>query len=494
MEKRLEHLTDQIIHILLKRLGEKRAESASPIRCQVNGMLPGTYTISSIRISPAEILLQELVSTKIRGTIVYRSWTFRKEEKKWYVAGLEKLGKPIFYRAIGPDLSDLIRRADTVSSVEASEGVYLADIAERAAKNLSVEIPSDYEIRRNGLFPKSVRFITKHSALVAALLVAAGITTILGLYSMKIGSIESEMNRSVKAYTANIDDQMRSFLNSTEDDIHLLIEGIEANRKNFDFDKRNAYLNVKRLSEELTRYTPLRKEAYTLIAENILQSSTYSEIMYEMSRMPTEEYQARIFLATNRHSVIPLASYDAAIPEMIYPVRVEQEENDGRGFRITDGFMDRRENPLGTGGASPHFAIDIINVSNIAYVSHAGEIIREGNPPGEVVAVAPGIISETGWDDGYGWYVEIDHGTSNRIEDIYPEAASWSSYYAHLQDEVTLRPGEAVEADQLLGHIGNSGRSTGPHLHFEVRIFHKDGIYFSSRGRFDKINPYPKTD
>ncbi len=491
MEERLENLTKQIIHTLLDRLGTDRAETTAPVKCQVNGLLPGTYTISTVRMHPGEILLQELVSTKTRGNIVFRSWTFRKENK-WYVAGMEKLGKPLFYRNIGPDLSDLIRRIDTVSAVEASEGFYLAETAERAARNLGVEIPSDYELRRNGIFPNSVRFLTRHSAVVTASIVAVGILSILGLYTIKIGSIQQEMDRSVEAYTANIDDQVQTFLDDTEGEILSLIRDMEKNRKNFEFDRKNAYLNVQRLAEELTRYTPSRKQAYLLIADTILQSTTYSEIMYEMSRLPTEEYQARIFLATSRHSVIPLASFAAALPGMIYPVRVEGENNDGRGFRITDGYMDRRENPLGTGGSSPHFAVDIINVSNIAYVNHAGAIIREGNPPGEVIAVAEGTVLDTGWDDGYGWYVEIDHGTSNNLQEEYPDAESGSSYYAHLLDEPDLEIGSTVSKNEQISRIGDTGRSTGPHLHFEVRVYRENGNYRNGAMRYDKINPFPK--
>jgi murein DD-endopeptidase MepM/ murein hydrolase activator NlpD len=489
MEERLERLTEQIIHTLLERLGAGRADTTAPVKCQVNGLLPGTYTISTVRMHPGEILLQELVSTKTRGNIVFRSWTFRKDEK-WYVAGMEKLGKPLFYRNIGPDLSDLIRRIDTVSAVEASEGFYLAETAERAARNLGVEMPSDYELRRNGIFPNSVRFLTRHSAVVTAAIVTVGILSILGLYTVKIGSIQQEMDRSVEAYTANIDDQVQSFLDDTEGEILSLIRDMEKNRKNFEFDRKNAYLNVQRLAEELTRYTPSRKQAYRLIADNILQSTTYSEIMYEMSRLPTEEYQARIFLATSRHSVIPLASFAPALPGIIYPVRVEGENNDGRGFRITDGYMDRRENPLGTGGSSPHFAVDIINVSNIAYVNHAGAIIREGNPPGEVVAVADGTVLDTGWDDGYGWYVEIAHVTSNNLQEKYPDADSWSSYYAHLLDKPVLETGSGVSGNEPIGRIGNSGRSTGPHLHFEVRIYRESGHYNNGTLRYDKINPF----
>jgi murein DD-endopeptidase MepM/ murein hydrolase activator NlpD len=491
MEERIEELTKQVTSILLNRLGEERSESSTPIRCTINGLIPATYTLNSIRINKNELLLQEIISSAARGSIVYRGWTFRKKEQ-WYVAGLEKQGKPIFYRNIGADLSDLNRRCDTVSAVEAGEGAYMAEISERASRTLAVTIPGDYEIGRNGIFPKSVRFLTKHSALVAALLIGVGLAAILGIYSLKLGSMEKEMSQTVQAYQEDIDGQVKEFFTSTEDEIGALISNVQKNRKDFEFDQHNAYLNVQRLSEELTKYTPARKKAYHLIAENILQSTTYSEIMYEMSRLPTEEYQARIFLATDRQSVIPLAGFDPIIPEIAYPVQVEGEENDGKGFRITDGYMVRRENPLGTGGTSPHFAVDIINVSNIAYVNHAGEIIREGKPPGKVVAVAPGKVMDRGWDDGYGWYIEVDHRLEGIDPEDYPDAEHWSSYYAHLEERPTLEIGTSLEREELIGHIGNSGRSTGPHLHFEIRLYHPGGNYFNGEKRYDKLNPYPE--
>lgn len=491
MEERIEELTKQLAHIILNRLGERRSESSQSVRCFINALLPATYTLNSLKINSGDLLVQEIISSTARGSIVYRSWTLRKE-KKWYVAGLEKLGKPIFYRNIGADLADLVRRMDTLAAVEAGEGAYLAEISERAARTLAVTIPGDYELRRNGIFSRSVRFLTKHSALVTALLIGVGLAAILGIYSLKLGSMEKEMSQTVQAYQEDIDGQVKDFFTSTEDEIGVLIQDLEKNRKDFEFDRHNAYLNVQRLSEELTKYTPSRKKAYHLIADNILQSSTYSEIMYEMSRLPTEEYQARIFLATSRQSVIPLAGFESIIPDIAYPVQVEGEENDGKGFRITDGYMVRRENPLGTGGASPHFAVDIINVSNIAYVNHAGEIIREGKPPGNVVSVAAGKVLDKGWDDGYGWYIEIYHGLEGISQEDYPKARGWSSYYAHLQEAPVLEIGREVEQGVLLGQIGNSGRSTGPHLHFEVRLYHPDGTYYSGEERYDKLNPYPE--
>jgi murein DD-endopeptidase MepM/ murein hydrolase activator NlpD len=61
-----------------------------------------------------------------------------------------------------------------------------------------------------------------------------------------------------------------------------------------------------------------------------------------------------------------------------------------------------------------------------------------------------------GWGGGYGREVEIAHG------------AGIMSIYGHMS-EIVARTGSYVHAGQLIGYVGSSGLSTGPHLHFEVR-------------------------
>lgn len=86
---------------------------------------------------------------------------------------------------------------------------------------------------------------------------------------------------------------------------------------------------------------------------------------------------------------------------------------------------------------------------------HAGTDIRMAYGQG-VQAVAGGTVSSVGEKTGYGLTVVIDHG--NGLE----------TRYAHLSS-ATVRPGEVVEAGQVVAQSGNSGRSTGPHLHLEAR-------------------------
>lgn len=87
---------------------------------------------------------------------------------------------------------------------------------------------------------------------------------------------------------------------------------------------------------------------------------------------------------------------------------------------------------------------------------HSGVDIAAGwNAP--IVAVSEGIVIHSGYRYGYGTSVELQHknGVTTR--------------YAHM-NKATVKKGDIVKKDDLLGLMGSSGRSTGPHLHFEVLI------------------------
>lgn len=86
---------------------------------------------------------------------------------------------------------------------------------------------------------------------------------------------------------------------------------------------------------------------------------------------------------------------------------------------------------------------------------HAGVDIGAGwGSP--IVAAGDGRIIVAGWSGGFGREVEIAHG------------GGITSIYGHMS-EIVAQPGSFVRAGQLIGYVGSSGLSTGPHLHFEVR-------------------------
>lgn len=129
-----------------------------------------------------------------------------------------------------------------------------------------------------------------------------------------------------------------------------------------------------------------------------------------------------------------MRSYEAILRQRGYTPTVWPVEG-----KLEGGFGGRR-NPFGGGG----------------YEFHSGQDIEA--PWGAlVVSGASGRVSFVGWQSGYGQLVVVDHG------------GGLTTRYGHLS-HIDVELDQAVSRAQLLGKVGSTGRSTGPHLHYEVRI------------------------
>jgi murein DD-endopeptidase MepM/ murein hydrolase activator NlpD len=116
----------------------------------------------------------------------------------------------------------------------------------------------------------------------------------------------------------------------------------------------------------------------------------------------------------------------------IHPVQAEDSW-------ISSGFSYNRLHPL-LGYRRPHPGVDISAAAGSS-----------------VVAAGAGRVTFAGNESDYGRMVEIDHGDG------------YKSRYAHLAS-VLVRVGQAVERGALLGEVGRSGLTTGPNLHYEIRV------------------------
>ncbi len=94
-----------------------------------------------------------------------------------------------------------------------------------------------------------------------------------------------------------------------------------------------------------------------------------------------------------------------------------------------------------------------------SYEFHAGMDIG-GDYGDAVVAPANGIVTNADWQGGYGNMIEIDHGNG------------LTTRYGHLS-RIGVNVGDVVQRGQIVGLIGSTGRSTGPHLHYELRLTDK---------------------
>ncbi|KPQ34862.1 MAG: putative metalloendopeptidase [Phormidesmis priestleyi Ana] len=97
-----------------------------------------------------------------------------------------------------------------------------------------------------------------------------------------------------------------------------------------------------------------------------------------------------------------------------------------------------RSNPFGGGGYEVHEGIDF-----------AGE-------QGDIIAAAgDGVVTLSGHNGGYGITVKIDHGYG------------YETLYAHMSD-MRVQVGDRIKRGQIIGYIGSTGRSSGPHLHYGI--------------------------
>ncbi len=139
----------------------------------------------------------------------------------------------------------------------------------------------------------------------------------------------------------------------------------------------------------------------------------------------------RLFASWNGTSV---ASAPVARPRAVsIPSRMPLE-----GAALTSGFGMRTHPVLG--GRRGHKGIDL-----------ASPI---GTP---IYATADAVVTRADWFSSYGLFISLDHG------------AQLETRYGHLS-RLNVAEGQVVKKGDLIGYVGSTGRSTGPHLHYEVRI------------------------
>lgn len=150
---------------------------------------------------------------------------------------------------------------------------------------------------------------------------------------------------------------------------------------------------------------------------------------------------------------------------VVDPPRREKPANRSKRFRERDG---RKRASRGFWGDLGRAVAGGFNwpISSRAISSGFGERGHDDWHPGldiragigtPIRAARDGVVVRSGWEGAYGRMVEIDHG------------GGVTTRYAHAS-KLLVREGERVRAGEVIGQVGTTGRSTGPHLHYEVRI------------------------
>ncbi len=228
-------------------------------------------------------------------------------------------------------------------------------------------------------------------------------------------------------------DKMLTALQDRDDNIYRVIFGVEpvaAEIRTAGAGGSNRYKDL--LDKGLERED--------LIVENYAKLDHLKRQMY----IQTKSYDEIIELARNKENFL------AALPA-IQPVSNKQLKrlSSGFGYRIDPIHKVRR----------PHYGVDFS--------------LPKGTP---VYATGDGVIKYTRTSfSGYGKQIEIDHGFG------------YTTKYAHL-DMFNVKKGQRVKRGDLIGFSGNTGKSTAPHLHYEVK---KDGkpinpVYYFSKDLTDE--------
>lgn len=165
-----------------------------------------------------------------------------------------------------------------------------------------------------------------------------------------------------------------------------------------------------------------------------LQNDTYSELMTDtwrqMDQLTRNIYYASVSLDTTQEMAENKEEFSTVIPA-IWPI-------DRTKLRHVSSLYGMRMHPT-LGIWRKHEGIDLTAPIGTA-------VYASGN----------GVISQSQWRNGYGELIEVNHGFG------------YKSRYAHLSKRY-VQVGDSVTRGQVIGEVGNTGVSSGPHLHYEVR-------------------------
>lgn len=222
---------------------------------------------------------------------------------------------------------------------------------------------------------------------------------------------------------------------------------------------------ARRTAEEQRRQTVSLAERVTAASQDLQRIQRFDaklRLMMNMEKDPAEVGDApgdfsRTYLPLHRQelAVRKMQDFLSRLSASAQLEEVRQQDllralRDNRGILAATpsiwpvtGFVSSsfggRRSPFGRGGQF-HKGLDISN--------------RVGTP---IVAPAEGTVIMAGRDGAYGNSVEIDHG------------GGIITKYAHMQ-RAMVQPGQWVRRGEVIGHVGMTGRTTGPHLHYEVRL------------------------
>ncbi len=226
------------------------------------------------------------------------------------------------------------------------------------------------------------------------------------------------------------------FVNEVAEYNKSLIAAIQETRANIAAEKAAMEEHERQLGEQQDELETKLNETTALMEEYAADQKALEQI-YAAEEKAAKEIAAEIDRLIAESDVVP------SNEGFIWPVNTSKKISSPIGSRVAPGGF----------GSTNHKGVDICNVgfTSSVFATKSGKVI---------LASSPRQGSYYG-GSGYGNYVVVDHG------------GGVTTLYAHLST-VSVSKGQTVSQGMVLGITGSTGASTGPHLHYEVRI---NGVY-----------------
>ena len=311
---------------------------------------------------------------------------------------------------------------DEINTVQAQIDVYNGQLTE--VENRLSEIEAQKEQKQNDLENTKQTFMTR-------------------LRAMYVSGDNSMLNVLLSANDFGDFLYRDQLLSSVTDHDNAIMEQLKA--------------DIKAVEELETQANEEKQEIQSIKSEVDAKRAELGDRMKEMNAVISELEGQKSGLEDQ------LDEYAAAIDEFEAKIQAEA------AAAAKNNNSSASQSPSYSGGAKPNAGGWVWPCPGFYYISsyvgprwgrtHNGLDIAGGSIYGKpIVAARAGTVIDAGWNSGgYGNYVMINHGDG------------FITIYGHMSS-VAAYNGQSVSAGQVIGYVGNSGRSTGPHLHFEVRL------------------------
>ncbi len=315
----------------------------------------------------------------------------------------------------------------------------------------------------------------------------AACTRLISNYKSEIRTLEKEIEDKQAQISETkflYKQRMRSIYmsGSTNNDLLILLDADSfADYLALSEVSKTVSAHDKKLVNKITKAIASIKKSQKAINEKVeAQNSVKATLASEQAKLKAQQSEVNGVIYSINSDQKSLekenAAYEAAINNLERQIQAALSA-------ANSGGSNSNKNPVFT---SARFSWPVPGYYNItSYFGqrwgrlHGGIDISSAGIEGKpIIAAASGVVLAAGYNTGgYGNWVMINHGTNG--------GKQYATVYGHMKYTPSVSTGQSVKAGQVIGYVGTTGRSTGNHLHFEVRV---NGSRVNPMGYFNRAS------